>query len=183
MFGSTLQMVRHPDPRLEQVSATVEEGEFGADMLTRAQAMNHLRKIEGGIGIAGVQVGDMRRILLAVVGEKPAHQASRDATFFANPVITAHGDTVPSGFKEGCLSYPKLKVNIHRYAWIVLEWRDFDGSQHTRRFEGMDAIVLQHEMDHLDGKTLLQQASSTAKRKFATGKLPRPKKTRRSSRR
>jgi peptide deformylase len=117
-------------------------------------------KAERGVGLAGVQVGDMRRLLVVLLEGQWHH--------VVNPVIVDRSEDTTHGI-EGCLSYPKLTVNVIRNSWIEVEWKTPLGQPCTRKLYGFDAVKMQHEMSHLDGDTILDRASSAKQRKY-TGK-------------
>lgn len=134
--------------------ATVEEAkELGEFLLAQ----------EDGIGIAANQVGmDCRVLCIKTRGDKPENDTY---TAFLNPEITrAFGDReIPAkrfskkkdrvmlSEGEGCLSFPEELAIIKRYECIDISWTDLEGQKQNKRLRGYNAVVFQHELDHLDG--------------------------------
>lgn len=104
----------------------------------------------GGIGLAAPQVGKLQRVLV--------YKTSTDEGVMINPEITkTWGDLEPG--MEGCLSLPGLEVKVERFPSIQVKFQDPDGMLHTVELEGITARCIQHEVDHLDGKTMLSHLS------------------------
>ena len=101
-----------------------------------------------GVGLAGVQVGILKNILVVDVSKK-----RNRPRFIANPkIITAKGEVV---IEEGCLSIPDKQVKVKRFSDILLECIDGKiGKSGKFLFSGFEAIAIQHEMDHLVGKII-----------------------------
>lgn len=95
-----------------------------------------------GIGIAAPQIGKSLRLCLAHINGK--------TTPLINPKITWRNDEF-SSMAEGCLSLPGVEIDVKRPTEIHLTYTDEDGNQQERKFSGMDARVIQHEVDHLEG--------------------------------
>jgi peptide deformylase len=107
------------------------------DMFAFAQANN-------GVGLAANQVGYNKRIIIVNTrGFKAA---------MINPVITKGFGSVKS--PEGCLSFPKGIVRVERAKQITVEWRDDHGEMQKQKFRGLEAMIIQHETDHLNGITI-----------------------------
>ena len=99
-----------------------------------------------GVGIAGPQVGVMRRIFVA----QPDAFDDANVYFMINPVILEMSEEKELGL-EGCLSVPDMVGDVERSVWIRMEATDLEGRRNTYEFEGFDARVMQHEYDHLEG--------------------------------
>ena len=134
-----------PDQRLRAVADPIEK--IDAEIKTLAKDMLDTMYDAPGIGLAAPQVGVLKRIVvmdLAAEGEPPA------PLVLINPEITRMSDdTVVT--EEGCLSIPELYYDVERPAAITVEYTDLDGKRVTEEAEGRFAIVIQHELDHLDG--------------------------------
>ncbi|HEY1772462.1 MAG TPA: peptide deformylase [Gammaproteobacteria bacterium] len=151
-----MKIVKYPDGRLKQVCTpvTAEElqrgilDDYGQDLATMGQEMLKTCAATGGIGMAGPQVGIMRRVIVI--------NLSGQQHVLVNPVITSrHGKL---GGKEGCLSYPGRRVYIERSRMVrVVAHTDIyrDGftvwEPMNFKFSKLMAAVAQHEIDHLDG--------------------------------
>ena len=99
-----------------------------------------------GVGIAGPQVGVMRRIFVA----QPDPYDEEKVYFMINPVMLEMSDEKELGI-EGCLSVPDMVGDVERSVRIKMEATDINGERKEYDFEGFDARVMQHEYDHLDG--------------------------------
>ncbi len=111
-----------------------------------------------GIGLAAPQVGVSRRVIALHV---KVDDLDCPLTVLANPeIIEATGETE---FEEGCLSLPELLVHICRYRQLKVRGLDRDGKEVTLEVDGLFAVALQHEIDHLDGKLIIDSASPIKK--------------------
>lgn len=141
-----LDILMYPDPRLRQICAPVTEitpeiRNLAADMLETMYAAP-------GVGLAAPQVGHFIRMLVMDVAGNEAEKSPR---ILINPVLELFGDDVVSE-REGCLSVPMLyRADIHRKSGVRLSAQDIDGNDVQEILEGFPAIVVQHEIEHLDG--------------------------------
>ena len=113
-----------------------------------------------GIGLAANQVGVLARLIVIDVAYAYAepHEKKKNPIYLINPVIcAAEGSDVK---EEGCLSVPELGVEIKRAMKIQVKAKDLGGNALSLEAEGMTARALQHEIDHLNGTTLLEHAST-----------------------
>ena len=136
---------RWGDPVLRERCAEVEDFSYDSGLEALLSAMYSIKGKHGGIGMSAPQVGDARRVVLADV-----YGWTRE---FINPAITAR-----SGHRlslEGCLSIRLLRLPKLRSSSIELTYQDRQGVSHSGVFTGMDATVLQHELDHLDGRLIV----------------------------
>lgn len=99
-----------------------------------------------GLGIAGPQVGQSLRICLAHINGK--------MTPLINPEITWSSEEVAT-MEEGCLSLPKINVDVTRPVEIIVRYVDADGNDQERHLHDLDARVVQHETDHLNGMLIV----------------------------
>ena len=152
------EIVEVPDPRLRQISSPVEEvteeiRELVSDMFETMYAAP-------GIGLAAIQVGVAKRILVIDLQEpeEEGGEPVKDPHVFINPEIMQHSDhEVP--YTEGCLSVPDQYAEVDRPDRIRARWLDLDGKQHEEDIEGLLAVCLQHEMDHLNGVLFIDHLS------------------------
>lgn len=144
-----LKIITLPDPLLRISSAPVERVD---DEIRRlADDMLETMYDAPGIGLAAVQVGIPRRLLVLDVSEKEGEAAP---LVIINPEIVKRGDTL-APYEEGCLSIPDVRVEIERPTAVTLRYVDRDGRQQQIDAEGLLATVIQHEVDHLDGKLII----------------------------
>ena len=148
---AVLEILHHPDPRLRNVAASVEAvddavRELADDMLETMYASR-------GIGLAAVQVGIARRVI--VVDVSPERNAP---LALINPRV-AESHEEEAEFEEGCLSVPGVYETVSRPARVRVEGWDRDGKSVSLEAEGTLAACLQHEIDHLDGRLFVDYLS------------------------
>ncbi|MEP6983241.1 MAG: peptide deformylase [Sphingomicrobium sp.] len=150
-----------PDPVLRQISRPVEL--FDGELKTLVADMFETMYEAPGIGLAAVQVGVPIRLLIIDLQEPedpddPESKAVRDPRVFINPEILWHSDSeVP--YTEGCLSVPEQYAEVMRPDKIRARWQDEKGKTYEEEIEGLLAVCLQHEMDHLDGVLFIDHLS------------------------
>ncbi len=123
------------------------------DVLVLIRNMNDTTQAADGLGLAAPQVGVGQRICLARLHGR--------LTPLINPVITWKSATLETG-EEGCLSLPGIYVPVTRSRSIVVRYLDGKGKEQERKLEGMDARVVQHEVDHLDGILIVDYVTSAS---------------------
>ena len=142
-----------PDPILKQVSKPVET----VDHELRALMDDMLETMYAapGIGLAAIQVGVPKRVIvmdLAREGEPPAPR------YFINPeILWASEETAP--YEEGCLSVPEIFDEVERPSQVKLRYLDYNGKTVEEDAEGLFAVCIQHEMDHLEGVLFIDYLS------------------------
>jgi peptide deformylase len=150
-----------PDPILRQISKPVET--FDDALRTLVTDMFETMYAAPGIGLAAVQVGEPIRLLVIDLQEPedpedPESKPVRDPRVFINPEIVWHSDMdVP--YTEGCLSVPEQYAEVMRPDRIRARWRDEQGGEHEEEIDGLLAVCLQHEMDHLNGVLFIDHLS------------------------
>jgi peptide deformylase len=131
-----------------------------------------------GIGLAAVQVGVPKRLLVMDLQEpeEEGGEPVKDPRVFINPEILAHSDhEVP--YTEGCLSVPDQYAEVMRPDRIRARWLDENGVAHEEDLEGLLAVCLQHEMDHLEGILFIDHLSKL-KRDMVLKKLAKMRRER-----
>src|SRR4051812_28662186 len=169
-----LPILEVPDPRLRQISSPVEK----VDDEVRALVSDMFETMYAapGIGLAAIQVGVPKRILVIDLQEPEEEEGEpvRDPRVFVNPEILEHSDQdVP--YTEGCLSVPDQYAEVDRPDRIRARWLDLDGKPHEEVIEGMLATCLQHEMDHLEGILFIDHLSRL-KREMILKKIAKQRK-------
>ncbi|WP_371707701.1 peptide deformylase [Oceanicola sp. D3] len=142
-----LPIVQWPDDRLKAICAPVGD----EDMAALAADMLETMYAAPGRGLAGPQVGVLRRIFVMDAGWKTGEATPRVCL---DPVITPLGEEMAT-MEEGCLSIPGRPVQVTRPARIRLDYRDLDGDAQSVELEGAEAAIAQHEADHLDGRLII----------------------------
>jgi peptide deformylase len=169
-------IVEVPDPLLRQISTPVEK----VDDEVRALIADMFETMYDapGIGLAAIQVGVPKRILVIDLQEPKEEGGDpvRDPRVFINPEIVQSSDQeVP--YTEGCLSVPDQYAEVDRPDGIRARWLDEQGKVHEEEIEGLLATCLQHEMDHLEGVLFIDHLSRL-KREMILKKLAKQRKER-----
>ena len=149
-------IVAWPDPVLSTPASPVIGVSDVADL---AQDMLDTMYGAPGRGLAAPQVGVLQRVFVMDTTWK---DGTRAPLICINPEIKDRSDRHVSG-PEGCLSIPGVSLTVERSEWVDLEWSDLQGVRHCRRFDGFDAICIQHEYDHLDGIVTFDRVSAVAR--------------------
>jgi len=151
-------IVFYPDPRLKTLCAPAA----GIDDALRAAASDLLETMDicppRTVGIAAPQIGVLSRLAIVDTSRNPKHPGGHGLLILVNPRLTAHeGEQF---FREGCLSLPDYTANIRRFRSVTVEALDLKGEPVTVDAEGFEAVVLQHEIDHLDGVLFLDRVAN-----------------------
>ena len=159
-----------PNPVLKQKSLPVEGGvtdELRALMDDMLETMYDAP----GIGLAAIQIGVPQRIIVMDLSREEEEKAPR---YFINPeILWTSEETVP--YEEGCLSIPEIYDSVERPAKVRLRYLDYDGKQVEEEAEGIYAVCIQHEMDHLEGVLFIDHLSRL-KRDRAVAKVKKQSK-------
>lgn len=158
---SRLVVLEFPDKRLRTVAKPV--GTFDAALAQLAEDMLETMYEAQGIGLAATQVDRHIRLLVMDTSE----DRNRPRTY-VNPEITASSGT--QIYEEGCLSVPGIYANVERAEGVSVRAKIPDGTDFEEELHGLDAVCLQHEIDHLDGKLFVDYLSPL-KRQMVRKKL------------
>jgi peptide deformylase len=142
-----------PDPRLKQVSEPVShvDDELRALMDDMLETMYEAP----GIGLAAIQVGVPKRVIVMDIARQDEPKAPR---YFVNPeILWASEETAP--YEEGCLSVPEIYDEVERPARVKIRYLNYAGETIEEDAEGLFAVCIQHEMDHLDGVLFIDHLS------------------------
>lgn len=154
-----LNLRYYGDPILREHADTVTE--FDDELRNTAAEMIETMYAEAGIGLAGPQVGLKQRILVAL-------QMADSEDTDADPIVLVNPEVLERSretweLEEGCLSIPKLNGRVTRPHDVKVRYQDLDGVSHELEASGMFARVLQHEIDHLNGKLFIDYLSPAQK--------------------
>ena len=159
---TVLPLVICPDPRLKNMSKAVDKvddatRDFLNNMVETMHAMN-------GIGLAAIQVGVPKRILVMDLGRGSSRypeegQGKSSPLYLINPKIIEASEEL-SPYEEGCLSFPGQYAEVWRPAKVKVQYLDYQGKEQVLKAEGLLATCVQHEMDHLDGITFVDHLSA-----------------------
>jgi peptide deformylase len=174
-----MRILETPDPVLRQISTPVET--VDDDLRALIADMFETMYDAPGIGLAAVQVGVPKRLLVMDLQEPenpedPESAIVKEPRVFINPEILSTSDhEVP--YTEGCLSVPDQYAEVMRPDRIRARWLDEQGAAHEEELDGLLAVCLQHEMDHLEGVLFIDHLSKL-KRDMVLKKLAKTRKER-----
>jgi peptide deformylase len=164
------QIRQYPDPSLRLHAAEIAA--VDDDLRRLAERMFGLMEDANGIGLAATQVGVLRRLFVCRLGDdEDDREPERRA--FVNPVVTPVGDERESE-DEGCLSLREVLVPVERPRRVTIDALDLVGAPVCLELEGLDARVVQHELDHLDGILILDRTTDEARREALATLRPKP---------
>ena len=152
-MAKKLKILIFPDPRLRKVAKKVTK--FDKSLENLANDMLETMYIANGIGLAATQVDRHIRLIVMDLSEE-----RDDPRIFINPTFKILKNHKLFEFEEGCLSIPGFNETIARPDKIELKWQDIKGNQHIEKPEGLLTVCIQHEIDHLDGKLMVDYISS-----------------------
>lgn len=157
-----------PDPVLKQVSQPVA----GVDDELRALMDDMLETMYDapGIGLAAVQIGVPKRVIVMDLAREGEEKQPR---YFVNPEIVWRSEET-SGYEEGCLSVPEIYDEVQRPSQVKIRYLNYQGEAIEEDAEGLYAVCIQHEMDHLDGVLFIDHLSRL-KREQAVKKVKKLK--------
>lgn len=142
-----------PDPILKQVSKPVEA--VDDDLRALMDDMLETMYAAPGIGLAAIQVGVAKRVIVMDIARPEEDKAPR---YFVNPeILWASEETLP--YEEGCLSVPEIYDEVERPAKVKIRYLNYQGETVEEDAEGLFAVCIQHEMDHLDGVLFIDHLS------------------------
>jgi peptide deformylase len=152
-MAKKLKILIFPDPRLRKVAKKVTK--FDKSLENLANDMLETMYIANGIGLAATQIDRHIRLIVMDLSEE-----RDDPRIFINPTFKILKNYKLFEFEEGCLSIPGFNETIARPDKIELTWQDIKGNQHVDKPEGLLTVCIQHEIDHLDGKLMVDYISS-----------------------
>jgi peptide deformylase len=171
-----LPILEAPDARLRTISSPVET--IDAELQTLIDDMFETMYDAPGIGLAAIQVGVPRRLLVIDLQEPESDEEDappvKRPMVFINPRILEESPE-HSVCNEGCLSVPDQFAEVERPASVRASWMDRDGRIHEETLDGMLSTCLQHEMDHLEGVLFIDHLSRL-KRDMVLKKLAKARK-------
>ena len=157
-----------PHPLLKQVSKPVDV--VDDDLRALMDDMLETMYDAPGIGLAAIQIGVAQRVIVMDLARQDEEPQPR---YFVNPeILWASEETQP--YEEGCLSVPEYYDEVERPAKVKLRYLNYQGETIEEEAEGMYAVCIQHEMDHLDGDLFIDHLSRL-KREQAVKKVKKLK--------
>jgi len=149
------KILKYPNSRLKKVSNPVED--FDENLVVLINDLWDTINIAGGAGLSAPQIGVQKRVVYISCGGFSGEMI--------NPKITNQSKQVL--MHEGCLSFPGTTEQILRYDNVTVEYRDKLGESYNKDFSGIAAQAIQHEIEHLDGRLLIDHFSSIKRRRIA----------------
>ena len=153
-----MKIVIYPDPVLDRSCDDVTM--FGLELRSLADNMAEVMYSSRGVGLAAPQIGLSQRFILI---DPSAGDSNNELIALANPKITWESDQIDV-VEEGCLSLPGVRLSIARPVACDVEYIDLDGKIKSMKCSGLKARILQHEIEHLLGITMLKKVGSLARR-------------------
>lgn len=163
---AVLSILHFPHPNLRKKAIPVAE--IDPEIETLANDMLETMYDEGGIGLAATQVDVHRRLIVMDLSEE-----RNEGQIFINPEITSTEGEEET--QEGCLSVPGYYENVRRAEKISCRYMDLDGEMNEIEADGLLAVCIQHEIDHLDGKLFIDLLSPL-KRQYIQKKIKKQEK-------
>lgn len=147
---ATLEILQYPDERLRTIAKPVDtvDDNLRATIADMFETMYEAK----GVGLAATQVDVHKRLFIADCSEN-----QDEPLVFINPEIIEHDGVFEN--EEGCLSFPNVYAKVERAGWVKVRALDKHGAEFTREADGLLAICIQHELDHLNGKLFVDYLS------------------------
>ena len=152
-MAKKLKILIFPDPRLRKVAEKVLK--FDKSLQSLADDMLLTMYDANGIGLAATQVDQHVRLVVMDLSDD-----RNEPRIFVNPSYKVLQNHNLFEFEEGCLSIPGFNETISRPDKIELKWQDINGNEHNEEPEGLLTVCIQHEIDHLEGKFMVDYVSA-----------------------
>jgi peptide deformylase len=152
-MAKKLKILIFPDPRLRKVAEKVLK--FDKSLQNLADDMLLTMYDANGIGLAATQVDQHVRLVVMDLSDD-----RNEPRIFVNPSYKVLQNHNLFEFEEGCLSIPGFNETISRPDKIDLKWQDINGNEHNEEPEGLLTVCIQHEIDHLEGKLMVDYVSA-----------------------
>ena len=150
-------ILTEPNKILRQVSLPVEK--IGKEEKELMDDMLETMYMAKGIGLAAIQVGVPKRIIVMDIGNR---DKEKEPMYFVNPIIK-NKNSEHSIYEEGCLSVPNQFAEVNRPSSCEVEYLDYNGNKKILKASGLLATCIQHEMDHLEGILFIDYLSKLKK--------------------
>jgi peptide deformylase len=154
---AALNVLTFPHPLLKQKALPVTR--FDDELKTLAADMLDTMYAEGGIGLAANQVGQLKRLVVTDLQNedepRPGRRRPREPRVWVNPSLLASSGEMVT--EEGCLSVVDFRAEVKRAGRIRVRYQTLEGKTREEDLDGLAAVCLQHELDHLDGKLFIDR--------------------------
>jgi peptide deformylase len=156
------KIITYPNKILKEKSKEVEV--FDKELHTLLDDMYETMIDKNGIGLAAIQIAEAKNVLIINLPNQNDEQLKEDLVEIINPkILERRGSTL---YTEGCLSVPEYYEDVERAEWIKVCYQTRDGDLIETEYDGLMAIALQHEMDHLKGELFIEKLSFLKRKKF-----------------
>ena len=158
-----MKIIEYPNDILSVKAKNVEK--FDSDLKDLLNEMKDTLLKSGGIGLAAPQVGISKRIIViddGLIRSKDDKKPKHHFLYIINPETTWFSEDTDID-KEGCLSFPELYIEVRRSISVEVTYQDETGKQRTRKAQGLLARCFQHEIDHIDGITMIDRLAGIKK--------------------
>lgn len=151
------EILEYPDPLLKEVSKPVDW--VSEDIKSVVEDLiETMRSSPGCVGMAAPQIGELKRIIVFDATNHKKVNSHHGLTVLINPtMLSKRGKQI---CREGCLSVPDFTGNVERATWVLVEGLDRYGNTDVIEANGFESVIIQHEMDHLDGVLFMDRISS-----------------------
>lgn len=152
---SIRKIIKYPDPVLRKNTEKITD--FNEDLARLVDDMAETMYDAPGVGLAAPQIGKSLKLIVVDISKRDDEEGERQVMPLVNPEIVAHEGTQLD--EEGCLSIPELTATVERFKKITVSFQDLQGQPQELTTENRFAVVLQHEIDHLNGILFLDHLS------------------------
>lgn len=168
---ATLDIVTFPEPSLKKPSVPVDS--IDDELKTFIEDMGETMFHDAGVGLAAPQVGVNRRVIVYDPHAGEEQKDPEDKTFIAliNPEILSKSKETFISEKEGCLSVVDYRADVRRHASVTVRAMNIDGETIEFEAEGLMSVIMQHEIDHLDGILFIDRISALKRAMYTKKRL------------
>ena len=163
-----IEIIKMGHPLLKEKALAIEKDRIDSEDFKKfVDELTETMRASKGVGIAATQVGVMERVFLLEVknNKRYPNQENTPLYIIINPKITSFSDEKVEGW-EGCLSIPGIRGMVERSKSIIMEYTDMDGKTVEKEFNDFPAVIVQHELDHLDGILFTERMTDMKKLSF-----------------
>ena len=164
---AVMPILTAPHPVLAARARDVRPEELGPELDRLISDMAETMYAAPGVGLAAPQVGDGRRIV--VIDSGSGDKKGTELFRMINPVIAGRSREMID-WNETCLSVPDLEVEVQRSRHVMVRWLNGAGVEQEREFHDFEAVIVQHELDHLMGTVLLDRVSHFRRSRYLRGR-------------
>lgn len=164
---TVLKILTYPDPFLKKIASPVKRIDKKLRKLTEEMIQTMYEK--SGVGLAAIQIGEDKKLfVMDVKYDREDPESKKEPMVLINPeILEKSGECT---LEEGCLSVPEFRMEIKRSTRLLVQFQNLDNKTIQLEADGLSAVCIQHEMDHLSGKLIIDHLPPL-KRKMVKNKL------------